>query len=134
MFGLKHARGASESDDEDDDVVDDAVDETRNIRNPVSRMIDFDKMKPGSKKNYGCMVLREISKSSSNCANGTSAAFSPYSNASNDLLPFPVAFDFVIAIPVTVSRNQEVGKSLTPKLGKLVTARDPRALNPGQVV
>ncbi|KAG1788133.1 uncharacterized protein HD556DRAFT_1312246 [Suillus plorans] len=131
MFGLKHARGASESDNEDDDDMDDGVDETVNVRNPVSRMIDFDKMKPGSKKNYGCMVLREISKPSSNCAS-TSAAFSPYSNASiNALLPFPVAFVFAIAIPVTVSRNQEVGKSLTPKL---VTARDPRALNPGQVV
>lgn len=49
MFGLKHARGASESDDEDDDM-DDAVDETVNDRNPVmitlrpvSRIIGFDK-------------------------------------------------------------------------------------------
>lgn len=49
MFGLKHPRGASESDDEDDDM-DDAVDETVNDRNPVmitlrpvSRVIGFDK-------------------------------------------------------------------------------------------
>ncbi|KAG1808998.1 Rapamycin-insensitive companion of mTOR, N-term-domain-containing protein [Suillus variegatus] len=49
MFGLKHTRGASESDDEDDDM-DDTVDETVNDRNPVmitlrpvSRIIGFDK-------------------------------------------------------------------------------------------
>ena len=47
MFGLKHARGASESDDEDDDMDDDA-DEVMNDRNPVitlrpvSRIIGFD--------------------------------------------------------------------------------------------
>lgn len=48
MFGLKHTRGASESDDEDDDMDDD-VDETVNDRNPVmitlrpvSRIIGFD--------------------------------------------------------------------------------------------
>jgi large subunit ribosomal protein L17e len=49
MFGLKHARGTSESDDDDDDM-DDTVDETGNDRNPVmimlrpvSRIIGFDK-------------------------------------------------------------------------------------------
>ncbi|KAG1822809.1 Rapamycin-insensitive companion of mTOR, N-term-domain-containing protein [Suillus subaureus] len=48
MFGLKHARGTSESDEDDD--MDDAVDETVNDRNPVmitlrpvSRIIGFDK-------------------------------------------------------------------------------------------
>ncbi|KAG1745997.1 Rapamycin-insensitive companion of mTOR, N-term-domain-containing protein [Suillus paluster] len=47
MFGLKHARGASESDDEDDDTDGDA-DEVINDRNPVitlrpvSRIIGFD--------------------------------------------------------------------------------------------
>lgn len=51
MFGLKHTRGTSESDDEDDDM-DDVVDETVNDRDrnpvmitlrPVSRIIGFDK-------------------------------------------------------------------------------------------
>jgi large subunit ribosomal protein L17e len=49
MFGLKHARGASESDDEDDDDMDNDVNEMMNDRNPaimlrpVSRIIGFDK-------------------------------------------------------------------------------------------